>query len=251
LAAATSAAISARGLEKRYKPSKRGLEGIDLEVAEGQTFALLGPNGAGKTTFVKCVLDLIRPTGGSITLFGKSTRDPSSRIGVGFAPEVPSFPDYASGQEVLKLHGLLIGMDPDALERQIPALLEAQDLSDAPKKVKAYSKGMVRRLALALALLGNPKLLVLDEPSADLDPIGRRNVRNILTEQKEKGTTIVLNSHMLSEVERLCDHVAIVNKGRLLASGSIDDLVPQGQDLETVFVEMIAGDPRSSSKTVL
>jgi ABC-2 type transport system ATP-binding protein len=198
-------AVVVRGLVKNYRKSGRGISGMDLDIEQGVTFALLGPNGAGKTTFVKCVLGLLRPNAGSITIFGVPAANRSSREGVGFVPESPRFADFLSAREVMRLHGRLIG----------------------------------RRLALAQALLGTPRLMVMDEPTADLDPIGRRTVRNQMADLKQAGATIILNSHLLSEVERLCDHVAIMNKGKLLGQGPIDELVPEGTDLETVFVDMV------------
>lgn len=234
-----TAAIRAEKLVKHYPRSQRGLDGIDLTVAEGQVFALLGPNGAGKTTFVKCLLSLLQPTSGTISLFDRPAAQPAARRGVGFVPESPRFPDFLSPQEVLRLHGRLIGIPAGELAPMIDERLEAADLADAPKRVRAFSKGMVRRLAVAQALLGSPRLVVLDEPTADLDPLGRRNVRNQVARLKEQGATVIVNSHLLSEVERMCDHVAIIHKGRMLAQGGMAELVPEGTDLETVFVDMI------------
>lgn len=233
------AAVEVERLVKIYGRSGRGLKGIDLLIAEGDSFALLGPNGAGKTTFVKCLLALLRPTSGSVKLFGHPAGRASARRGVGFVPESPRFPGFLSAREVMRLHGRLIGLSGKELDRQIDERLEAAGLWDAPRRIKAYSKGMIRRLALAQALLGEPRLMVLDEPTADLDPLGRRSVRNQMVQLKENGATVVLNSHLLSEVERLCDHVAIVDRGALLAAGRIDELVPEGQDLETVFVDLV------------
>ncbi|HYN98773.1 MAG TPA: ABC transporter ATP-binding protein [Actinomycetota bacterium] len=232
-------AVEVEQLVKHYARSQRGLNGIDLTVGEGEVFALLGPNGAGKTTFVKCLLALLQPTSGSIKLFGDPVASPGAREGVGFVPETPRFPDFLSGREVLRLHGRLIGIPAKELDGLIDERLVAADLDGAPKRVKAYSKGMVRRLAMAQALLGTPRLVLLDEPTADLDPIGRRDVRNQIAGLKERGCTVILNSHLLSEVERLCDHAAIVNKGKMVAQGPMDELVPEGQDLETVFVDLI------------
>ncbi len=234
-----TAAVEVSGLVKHYPRSKRGLDGIDLTVGEGEVFALLGPNGAGKTTFVKCLLALLQPTSGTVELFGQPVSSPAARRGVGFVPESPRFPDYLSGREVLKLHGRLIGLPAPDLDGIIDERLIAADLDDAPKRVKAYSKGMVRRLAMAQALMGEPRLVLLDEPTADLDPIGRRDVRNQIAELKQRGATVILNSHLLSEVERLCDHAAIVHKGRIVVKGPMDELVPEGQDLESVFVDLI------------
>ena len=233
------AAVEVEQLVKHYRRSSRGLDGIDLSVPAGEVFGLLGPNGAGKTTFVKCLLALLRPTSGAIAIFGKPATDPASRKDVGFVPESPRFPDFMSASDVLRLHGRLIGLPPEELGRSIEERLEAADLADAPARVRAFSKGMIRRLALAQALLGRPQLLVLDEPTADLDPLGRRSVRTQITEMRERGGTVLLNSHLLSEVERLCNRVAILHKGRMLAQGAVAELVPEGQDLETVFVDLV------------
>jgi ABC-2 type transport system ATP-binding protein len=233
------AAVAVRGLVKSYRRSGRGVSGIDLDVEKGATFALLGPNGAGKTTLVKCLLGLLRPDSGSISIFGQPATDKAARTGVGFAPETPRFPGILSAIEVLRLHGRLIGLPAGDLEDQIEVRLREAGLEDFPKRVGEFSKGMIRRLAMAQALLGSPRLLVLDEPTADLDPIGRRAVRNQLAELKASGGTVLLNSHLLSEVERLCDHVAIMDRGKLLAVGPLDEMVPEGTDLETVFVDMV------------
>lgn len=216
------------------------LRGLDLEVAEGEIFGLLGPNGAGKTTFVKCLLDLIHPTSGKIELFGGPPERADRRALVGFAPEVPAFPRFLTTEEVLRLHGRLAGLSGEEIAAQTATLLETTDLEPS-KRVGQLSKGMVRKLALAQAWLGVPKLLVLDEPTTDLDPIGRRDVRNMLVEAKGQGQTVLLNSHLLSEVERVCDRVAIMHNGSVIAQGSIDELVPEGSDLETVFVELVEG----------
>jgi ABC-2 type transport system ATP-binding protein len=231
-------AVVARGLVKEYG-RLRALAGVDIEVRRGEAFGLLGPNGAGKTTFVKCLLDLIRPTDGSIEIFGRAPSDTESRRKVGFAPELPQFSGFLSGDEVMRTHGRLAGLASDEIERQRGVLLDEAGLSDAPRRVRAYSKGMVRRLAVAVSLIGQPDLLVLDEPTADLDPIGRREIRNKLIALKERGTTILLNSHLLSEVERVCDRVAIVHRGRVLAAGTVAELVPEGKDLEDVFVDLV------------
>jgi ABC-2 type transport system ATP-binding protein len=237
-----SSVISAKNLVKIYGRRRNkiaALQGVDLEVEAGETFGLLGPNGAGKTTFVKCMLGLLHPTSGEVTIFDKRPTDPESRRKLGFAPEIANFPDYLSGLEVMTLHGLLIGMTEKEAEAKGQELLEEAELSRAPRRVKGYSKGMLRRLAVAQSLLGNPELVVLDEPTADLDPLGRRQIRDKLLQLKEAGVTIILNSHLLSEVERVCDRIAIVHEGHVIASGTMGELVPEGTDLETVFIDLV------------
>lgn len=237
-----AAAIQTQGLTKVYRSRRRevrALHDVDLRIEEGETFGLLGPNGAGKTTFVKCLLGSIRPTDGSIEMLGRDAADPQARSGVGFAPEIPGFPGFLSGPEIMRLHGRLIGLGRDQLAVDIERLLREAGLAEAPNRTKAYSKGMVRRLAVAQAMLGNPDVLILDEPTADLDPIGRREVRVRLEALKAEGTTILLNSHLLSEVERICDRVAILYRGEVLALGTIKELVPEGKDLEDVFVDLV------------
>lgn len=225
-------------LIKEFRSRKklvRALDGIDLEIAQGEVFGLLGPNGAGKTTLTRCILGLSRPTSGSVTLFGKSPRNPSSRASVGFVPEIVHFPGFLTAPEVMAFHARLAGADPSP----IPKLLEEAGLGSAQQRVGQFSKGMLRRLSLAQALLGEPRLLVLDEPTADLDPVGRLEVRERLLAARDSGATIVLNSHLLSEVERVCSKVGILHEGRLLTAGSIAEVAPEGRSLEEVFVELV------------
>ncbi len=231
--------VVVKDLVKHYRKGAKALGGVSLELREGETFGLLGPNGAGKTTFVKCILGLAKPTSGGIAVFGRDTSNPASRAVVGFAPEVPKFPDYLTAKEVMAFHARLARVPKEQARQQSETLLEEAELTEQKKRVRSFSKGMVRRLALAQAYLGDPKLVVLDEPTADLDPIGRRDVRNKLIRLKQQGVAILLNSHLLSEVERVCDRVAIMHKGEILAIGTLDELVPEGTDLETVFVELI------------
>lgn len=217
----------------------QALDGVSLEIAPGEIFGLLGPNGAGKTTFIKCLLGLLRPTEGTVTLLGRPPSNPESRRRVGFVPEAPALPPYLSAEELMDLHGRLIGLPPAERKAQTHELLRQASLEGAPPRIRAFSKGMVRRLALAQSLLGDPAFVAMDEPTADLDPIGRRDARNQLLALKQRGAAVLLNSHLLSEVERVCDRVAIMHRGRLLAIGPLHELVPEGQDLETVFVSLI------------
>jgi ABC-2 type transport system ATP-binding protein len=237
----------AAGVVKEYRsPGTRvlALDGVSLEIAPGEIFGLLGPNGAGKTTFIKCLLGLLRPTDGTVTLMGRPATDPESRRRVGFVPEIPALPPYLSAEELMQFHGRLLGLPADGCRAQAAQLLKEASLDGAPPRIKAFSKGMVRRLALAQSQLGDPLFIALDEPTADLDPIGRRDVREQLLALKDRGVSALLNSHLLSEVERVCDRVAIMHRGKLLATGAVNELVPEGQDLESVFVSLIEGTGR-------
>jgi ABC-2 type transport system ATP-binding protein len=234
--------VVASGLVKEYRSAGSrvlALDGVSLEIAPGEIFGLLGPNGAGKTTFIKCLLGLLRPTEGTVTLLGRPSAERASRARVGFVPENPALPPYLSAEELMDLHGRLIGLPAREREAQTAELLRKALLEDAPPRIRAFSRGMVRRLALAQSQLGDPAFIALDEPTADLDPIGRRDVRNQLLALKQRGVAALLNSHLLSEVERVCDRAAIMHRGRLLAVGRMRELVPEGQDLETVFVNLI------------
>jgi len=222
--------IRATGLAKVYRSrfGKRriaALDGVDLSVEPGQVFGLLGPNGAGKTTTVKILLGLTRPTAGSASLFGRSVSDPESRRRVGYLPEGHRFPGYLTARQTLSIFGRMSGMDTAAIRRRAPELLERVRLSDwADVRVKKFSKGMTQRLGLAAALVHDPDVLLLDEPTDGVDPVGRREIRDLLQEQAARGKAILLNSHLLSEIERTCDRVAVLRSGKVVAQGRIDEL---------------------------
>jgi len=226
--------IQASGLAKVYRSrfGKRriaALDGIDLRVEPGQVFGLLGPNGAGKTTTVKILLGLTRPTAGSASLFGRSVSDPESRRRVGYLPEGHRFPGYLTARQTLSIFGRMSGMDAASIRRRAPELLERVRLSDwADVRVKKFSKGMTQRLGLAAALVHDPDVLLLDEPTDGVDPVGRREIRDLLQEQAAKGKAILLNSHLLSEIERTCDRVAVLRSGKVVAQGRIDELTASG-----------------------
>ncbi len=225
-----SLAIQLQNLHKTYTSSfgrrrVEALAGVDLEVARGEVFGLLGPNGAGKTTAVKILLDLTRPTRGTAHILGIPVSDPASRRRVGYLPEGHRFPGYLTARETLSIFGRMSGMDAAALKRRIPLLLERVHLSAwADVRVKKFSKGMTQRLGLASALVHDPEVLLLDEPTDGVDPVGRREIRDLLKEEAKKGRAIFLNSHLLSEIELTCDRVAVLRKGRVAASGRIDEL---------------------------
>jgi ABC-2 type transport system ATP-binding protein len=226
------AALAVRGLEKRYRAAT-ALAGVDLEIEQGQLFGLLGPNGAGKSTLVKIACGLVRPTSGSAEVCGAPAGSTEARRAIGYLAELFRFPGWARAGEVLELHQRLAGSNGGAAERG--ELLELVGLSDAAgRRVEAMSKGMQQRLGIAQALVGAPRLLLLDEPTSALDPGGRRTVRALLEELRRRGTSVLLNSHLLSEVELVCDHVAIISKGKLVTAGRPSDLArPRGVEIET------------------
>ena len=224
--------IDVRGLSKRYagKRFKRGflaLDDISLQVGRGSVFGLLGPNGAGKTTFVKILLGLVRGWEGEAQLFGRRAGDPGARKRVGYLPEAHRLPGYLTGRQVLRLFGMMCGRERDFVEERIPRLLEQVNMVDsADRKMREYSKGMLQRIGLAQAMVHEPDLLILDEPTDGVDPVGRAAIREVIAELKRKNVTIFINSHLLMEVELMCDRVVIMDKGRILREGSVEDLTP-------------------------
>jgi len=217
--------IELRAITKRYG-STVALDGIDLDVGRGELVGLLGPNGAGKTTAIKLLLGLARPTSGVGLVLGAPLGDRATRGRIGYLPELFRYQPWLRAREVLELHGELAGLP--APERRIAAVeaLERVDLAGrADDAVGGFSKGMQQRLGLGVALLGAPELVLLDEPTSALDPVGRTEVREIVRAARDRGATVILNSHLLTEVERVCDRVVILNHGGIVASGSLDDVV--------------------------
>ena len=236
-----------KDLRKRYRRRDPwAVDGVSFELEAGQAFGLLGPNGAGKTSVVKMVAGLLRPDGGAISLFGAEPGDPAARTQLGFSPEDPDFPKFLRAREVLDYFASLLGLDEEERKRRIPETLAFAGLDQERRQVRQFSKGMKQRLGIAQAILGRPKLLILDEPTADLDPLGRRAVRALIERLKASGVSVLLNSHLLSEVELVCDTVAIMARGRVLKEGTMKEVVPEGRNLEDVFVELVqaSGPPR-------
>jgi ABC-2 type transport system ATP-binding protein len=224
-------AIETEALEKTYSSRFRGrqiraVSNLSLRVPRGVKFGLLGANGAGKTTFVKMLLSAVIPTSGSASLFGRNARDPETRRPVGYLPENHRFPTYFTGQGMLNFYGTLSGLDSAERKKRVPELLNLVGLKDWPDvRIKKYSKGMLQRLGLAQALIHKPQLLVLDEPTDGVDPVGRRDIRDILNSLTDTGVTVFINSHLLTEVEAFCEYVAILNKGKLALEGKISNLI--------------------------
>lgn len=218
-------AVEARALRKEYG-RRVALQGASLRVRAGEVFGFLGANGAGKTTFVKMLLGLVRPTSGEAHLFGRSIRDHRARRVVGYQPEQFRFPEWMTAEEVLAFHGRLAGVPREEVRTAVPSLLERVGLGGRGRdRVGSYSKGMQQRLALAQALMGRPALVILDEPTSALDPVGRRDVRELIQSLKQEGVATFLNSHLLSEVELVCDRVAILHEGVVIREGRLADLL--------------------------
>lgn len=218
-------AIEAQGLRKVYN-RKAAVEDLSLTVSRGEVFGFLGPNGAGKTTSLKMLLGLVVPTSGTGRLLGKPLGEPEARRQVGFLPEHFRFHEWLKAAEFLHFHGRLYGMEDGRRDKKVREALAIVGLSDcAGQRLSTFSKGMLQRIGIAQALLNDPELVFLDEPTSGLDPLGRRQVRDIILAVRERGVTVFLNSHLLSEAERVCDRVAIINKGSVVRQGALSELL--------------------------
>jgi ABC-2 type transport system ATP-binding protein len=218
--------IETRGLTKVYPGGVRALDGLDLTVQEGELFGFLGPNGAGKTTAVQLLIGAIRASGGEASVLGHRVGDRASRRWLGYLPEQFQFPGFLTPPALLDFHGRLLGLPAADRRQRSLELIRLVGLEDASRRqLKTFSKGMLQRIGIAQALIGRPRLLLLDEPTSGLDPIGTRNVRDLLLWLKRQGVAVFLNSHLLSEVELICDRVAVLNRGRVVAEGRIDTLL--------------------------
>jgi len=212
----TAPVIETQRLRRRFG-EKLAVADLSITVQRGEVFGFLGPNGAGKTTSLKMLLGLISPTSGSGTLLGKRIGDRAARAKVGFLPEHFRFQDWLTGRELLHFHGRLYGLSGAALKRKADELLTRVDLRDAAERpIKGYSKGMTQRIGLAQALMNEPDVVFLDEPTSGMDPLGRLLVRDIIHELRARGTSVFLNSHLLGEVEATCDRVVFVKQGRVV-----------------------------------
>jgi len=249
---AAGAAIETRDLTKHYpvprqKQPRIAVNSLTLAVPMGSIFGFLGPNGAGKTTTIKMLLGFANPTAGEAWIFGQSTLDNDCRAAVGYVPEQPYFPKFLTSQEVVQTHGALAGLSGADVRRRSAECLQQVEMSDhASTPLSKLSKGMTQRIALASALVGDPKLLILDEPSSGLDPLGRKFLRDLLQKLRSEGKTIFLSSHLLSEMESVCDNVAVLTKGKLVASGRPADIV---EARDTVTVEVEATEPDEALKS--
>ena len=226
--------IIIEGLTKSYasgwpgRPPFVALDGLSLTVGRGEIFGFLGPNGAGKTTTLKILLGLVRQTGGRALLLGQPAGDVETRRRIGFLPESPYFYDYLTAEEFLGFYGQLAGLGRAVITRRVSELLSLVGLPEArTRQLRKFSKGMLQRIGLAQALIHDPDLVILDEPMTGLDPVGRKQVRDLILSLRDRGKTIFFSTHILHDVEMICDRVGIVIKGRLLASGRVGELVRQ------------------------
>lgn len=223
--AAQNWAIDLTNVAKTYRGKVHALRGVDMRVARGEVFGLLGPNGAGKSTLVKILMTIIRPTNAVGSVLGNRVGDKATLARIGYLPEHHRFPEYLTGAQVLDFYGGLNGVDKATRRRRIPELLELVGMKDwSDQAVKKYSKGMRQRVGIAQALIADPDLVILDEPTDGVDPVGRRDIRELLVHLKQAGKTVFLNSHLLSELEMVCDRVAIMVQGKVAMQGTIDDL---------------------------
>src|SRR5579872_5893802 len=250
-------AIETAGLTKVFRSrwKRREVKAVDeisLRVARGITYGFLGPNGAGKTTFVKMLLSAVHPTSGSASIFGRPADDPEARRPIGYLPENHRFPTYFTGTGMLDFYASLSDLAPIQRKILIPELLERVGLEKwGSVRIGKYSKGMLQRVGLAQALMHSPQLLILDEPSDGVDPVGRKHIRDILHNLEQQGCTIFLNSHLLAEVELFCREVAIIQKGKVALSGTVEELTSgSGYKLEAEGVpEQLETALRASAKS--
>jgi ABC-2 type transport system ATP-binding protein len=218
------------------------LQKVNFEVEDGEIFGIMGPNGSGKTTCLKLLLGILFPTEGEINIMGRNQFDIRAKEKIGFLPENPYYYDYLSGPEVLNFYGRLFGMPKEQIRERTEYLLKLVGLHTSKKlSLRHYSKGMLERIGLASSLINDPKILILDEPTTGLDPIGCKETRNLLIQLKEMGKTILLSSHFLSEVERVCNRIAIFHRGNLLTTGVMTELMEEykAESLEDLFVKTI------------
>ncbi len=233
-------AVRIEGLTKHYPVHLRrqhvvAVKNLNLTVREGEVYGLLGPNGSGKSTTLKVLLGLVTPTRGKARIFGRDSREYPSRAEVGFLPENPYFYKFLTAQETVRFYGHICGLSGAALDRRIDELLALVGLEEARhRRVGGFSKGMLQRIGLAQALVQDPKLLVLDEPTAGVDPAGSRQIRDLILDLKKRGKTVLLTSHLLEQVQEVCDRVGIMARGEMVREGRLEDLVTIERQTEYV-----------------
>jgi ABC-2 type transport system ATP-binding protein len=243
-------AIEVRDLSVTF-PARGGrvqaLDSVNLAVPAGQVFGFLGPNGAGKTTAMHVLLGFTAPTSGEAFLFGRNVRESIARERIGYLAEHPDTYRFLTGRELLTFSGRLFRMERTALKKRVREVLDMVGLSEsADRRIATYSRGMMQRICLGQSLVHDPDLLILDEPTGGLDPIGRMDVRDLILQLRTRGKTVFFSSHELSEVELVCDHLAVLSGGKVVAQGATADLVPAGERLETFFMRAVGAAARLS-----
>jgi ABC-2 type transport system ATP-binding protein len=239
--AETAPAVEIRNLVKDFKTSfrrkpLRAVDDVSIRIMPGEVYGLIGPNGSGKSTTMKALLGLVAPTAGQCAIFGKDSLKVDSRNDVGFLPENPYFYKHLSGGETLRFYGKLCGLGGKALENRVTEMLALVDLEGArDRRIGGYSKGMLQRIGLAQALIQEPRLVILDEPTAGVDPVGSRQIRDLILKLRERGITVFLCSHLLEQVQEVCDHVGIIFRGRMIREGRLEDLIAIEDQTEIVL----------------
>ncbi len=240
--------IQTKGLSKVYRPmfareGKTALDGLTIDVRRGEIFGLVGPNGSGKTTTLKLLLGLIKPTAGEVEIFGRGPRDVAVKQRIGFLPDGPYFYDHLNAYEVLDFYGKLFGYNAAERRERSEKILDTVNLNPADRKrvIRTYSKGMMQRVGLAQAIINDPELLFLDEPTTGLDPIGARSMKDTIEQLREGGKTVLLCSHLLADVQAVCDRVAILSEGKLVKFGTVQELVGPSQSFE-IFAKGVGED---------
>ncbi len=234
-------AVEIRDLVKDFRPAGRkeplrAVDHVSLTIAPGEVYGLIGPNGSGKSTTMKALLGLVQPDAGVCRIFGNDSLQVDSRQDVGFLPENPYFYKHLSGAETLRFYGKLCGLRGAALDARVKELLHLVDLEGASdRRLGGYSKGMLQRIGLAQALVQEPRLVILDEPTAGVDPVGSREIRDLILDLKKRGITVFLCSHLLEQVQEVCDRVGIIFRGRMVKEGRIDELLAIGDQTEIVL----------------
>jgi ABC-2 type transport system ATP-binding protein len=238
-------AVEIQNLKKVYEAGVgqreiMALDGISLAVVQGEVFGFLGPNGAGKTTTIKILVGLIQQTSGTAKLFGKDINNAETRSNIGFLAESPYFYEYLTAEESLSFYGQLFDLSKNEIKSRSSALLKQVGLeSSANVQLRKFSKGMLQRIGIAQALINDPELIILDEPMSGLDPIGRKEMRELIQSLKVQGKTIFFSSHIIHDVEMICDRVAILVHGKLLAVGRIDEITSESETLEDAFIRIV------------
>ncbi len=249
-------AIRIQGLTKDFSVGMRGVklravDDLNLEIGDNEIFGLLGPNGSGKSTTIKIILGLLEASAGTCEIYGKPSKTVSARHSVGFLPEAPYFYRYLSGRELVRFYARVCGVSRARINEQVDSVIELVGMGEAAhRRVGTYSKGMLQRIGLAQALVHDPQLVILDEPTAGVDPLGSAAIADIVRELKRRGKTVLLSSHLLAQIEGLCDRVAILHRGKLVREGRIDDLV-QEKGLESLVVEGLGPEARAAVEKVI